>query len=81
MLLFITYFKISEMQTLDLHGIKHSEVEAIVENFILINERPLKIITGSSNEMKKLTHQVLKKYNFKYIYPNDFNLGELLIYD
>ena len=34
-------------KTLDLHGVKHVDVERLVENFVLLNEPPLTIITGN----------------------------------
>ena len=37
---------------LDLHGIKHEEVDRLVENFVLLNEPPIRIITGNSNKMR-----------------------------
>ena len=36
---------------LDLHGVKHEDVERLVENFVLLNEPPLTIITGKSQMM------------------------------
>lgn len=42
------------MATLDLHGMYHSAVERHVENFVLLNDTPLKIITGDSPRMKEL---------------------------
>ena len=45
---------------LDLHGVRHKEVERIVENFVLLNEPPLEIITGNSNKMEDI---VLTKLN------------------
>ncbi|MDA0986427.1 MAG: hypothetical protein O3A55_02300 [Bacteroidetes bacterium] len=67
------------MKTLDLHGVKHEDVEKLVENFIFLNENPLKIITGSSNKMKKLVYQILNKHKFNYNYFDDYNLGEVII--
>ena len=40
------------MKVLDLHGVRHEEVERLLENFILLNEPPLKVITGNSNYMQ-----------------------------
>ena len=34
------------MKVLDLHKVRHEEVERLLENFILLNEPPLKVITG-----------------------------------
>ena len=44
---------------LDLHGVKHPDVDRIVENFILSNNTPVKIITGRSDMMKDLVIKVL----------------------
>jgi hypothetical protein len=48
------------MNQLDLHGVRHIEVEPIVENFILMNqgEFPLEIICGNSTKMIQLVHNV-----------------------
>ena len=40
------------MKVLDLHGVRHEEVERLLENFILLNEPPLKVITGNSTYMR-----------------------------
>jgi len=60
------------MLTLDLHGTRHEEVDRIVENFILLSETPVKIITGNSNKMKELVTQVIERHDFdwKYDEPN-----------
>jgi len=51
------------MNQLDLHGVRHSEVEPMVENFILMNqgEFPLEIICGNSARMIQLVYSVTKK--------------------
>ena len=48
------------MNQLDLHVFRHSEVEPMVENFILMNqgEFPLEIICGNSAKMIQLVHNV-----------------------
>ena len=48
------------MNKLDLHGIRHGEVDLLVENFILMNqgELPLEIICGNSGKMIQLVHSV-----------------------
>ena len=38
---------------LDLHGVKHTDVDRIVENFVLLNNPPLDIVTGNSDKMPK----------------------------
>ncbi len=54
------------IKELDLHGIKHEEVDVLVENFVLLNKPPMRIITGNSDEMRKLAVKVLERiYNFR----------------
>jgi DNA-nicking Smr family endonuclease len=66
------------MIELDLHGYKHIEVEDEVENFILRNKTPMRIITGNSEKMKKLVMKILEHYEFKYYIPA-YNTGEIVI--
>jgi len=61
--------------TLDLHGVRHYEVESMVENFILLNQNkfPLTIICGNSNKMIELVNNVINKLKcdtFMYVYGN-----------
>ena len=50
------------MKTLDLHGVKHEDVDRIVENFVLLNKTPLTIITGNSDRMPELVLEVLYRH-------------------
>jgi len=61
---------------LDLHGVRHQDVERLVENFVLLNELPLRIITGNSLKMVELVSEVLNKHNLVY---EQFKQGQLLI--
>ena len=54
------------IKTLDLHGKKHEEVDRLVENFVLLNSLPLRIITGNSDKMKELVTNVLNKHDIRY---------------
>ena len=54
------------MKELDLHGVRHEEVERLLENFILLNEPPLKVITGNSTYMKSKLEMFCSKYNVAY---------------
>ncbi len=65
------------MKQLDLHRIKHEDVEVLVENFILLNEPPLTIITGKSHMMRRLVREVCDKHDIKYEQWN--NPGEYKI--
>tara|TARA_Y100000310_G_scaffold153948_1_gene153502 strand:+ start:17 stop:217 length:201 start_codon:yes stop_codon:yes gene_type:complete len=51
---------------LDLHGVKHEDVDRLVENFVLLNKPPLKIITGHSDKMPKLVRNVLDRHNIQW---------------
>ena len=54
------------MKELDLHGVRHEEVERLLENFILLNEPPLKVITGNSDHMKSKLESFCSKHNVAY---------------
>ncbi len=66
--------------TLDLHGVKHEDVEDVVEEFICMNEGTVKIITGYSRQMKIHVNKVLKKYDMKSHPESLVNEGALIIY-
>jgi hypothetical protein len=48
---------------LDLHGIRHDDVNRLVENFVYLNQysMPLKIICGNSNQMIDLVQEVIDR--------------------
>jgi DNA-nicking Smr family endonuclease len=56
------------MNKLDLHGVKHSDVPALLDNFIYNNNgiTDFQIITGNSEEMKKLVCSLLDTYAYDY---------------
>ena len=64
------------MNQLDLHGIRHSEVDRVVENFILLNDSPMRIITGKSDRMTELVLTVLQRHNVEY---ERFKPGQITI--
>ena len=51
---------------LDLHGVKHEDVDRLVENFVLLNKPPLTIITGNSQIMTKLVLDVLNRHDIDW---------------
>ena len=61
---------------LDLHGVRHQDVKRLVENFVLLNEPPLRVITGNSFKMTNLVSEVLDRNEFKY---EQFRQGEIII--
>ena len=52
----------STMKILDLHGVRHEEVERLLENFILLNNPPLKVITGNSTYMQSILEKFCVKH-------------------
>ena len=51
---------------LDLHGVKHEDADRLVENFVLLNKVPMKIITGNSQKMMEITLDVLNRHDFDW---------------
>ena len=51
------------MSSLDLHGIKHSEVQKLMDSFLFENmkskQTKVEIITGLSDQMKNVVKKVL----------------------
>ena len=70
------------MKTLDLHGVKHSEVPRLVDQFLWeqINKksREVEIITGLSTAMREIVINNLKDYD--YTYNDEFkNPGKIVV--
>ena len=67
---------------LDLHGVKHHEVDLIVENFIYLNqeEMPLTIICGNSNKMIDLVKDVLERSKSDYSEGSGHEYGQIKVY-
>ncbi len=72
--------KTEVMKELDLHGIKHEDVDRIVENFVLLSELPVRIITGNSMKMIELTKKVIERHQLKWEHHNP-NFGAMIITD
>ncbi len=71
----------SRKNEIDLHGIKHQEIEQILINKIesLWNTNTtLSIITGNSGMMKSIVTKILEEYNLVY-YVSYFNDGVLCV--
>lgn len=69
------------MKTLDLHGVKHEDVETQVVDFTHKNEAPFRIITGNSGRMKDLVRQVLTRFELETYEESDYRLGALIVVD
>jgi hypothetical protein len=69
------------MKTLDLHGMYHEAVQRNVENFVLLNDGPMRIITGNSSTMKEIVAEILSQHDFAYYPENYTNFGSLIVID
>ena len=71
------------MKSLDLHGIKHRDVEELVNSFIgtHFNILPIEIITGNSVDMQNIVRNIVQSYKLKMESSNYFNLGSYVISD
>ena len=59
-------FNLTHKNTLDLHGVRHNDVDRLVENFILLEQPPLTIICGNSDRMQELVRKVLNRHNIEF---------------
>ena len=59
------------MSELDLHGVRHYEVDRLVENFVLLNQDnvPLTIICGNSDKMVGLVLSVTNRLRCETFQP------------
>lgn len=72
-----------EIPALDLHGTKHENVVALVEDWMLLWSYRVpaftgKIITGNSSKMRVLVEGVLRKHKFNYQFMAD---GSIIVAD
>ena len=53
---------------LDLHGVRHNDVDIMVENFILMNQNkfPLTIICGNSAIMISIVEDIVNRIGCEY---------------
>jgi hypothetical protein len=68
------------METLDLHGVRHKEAQLLVEEFVLLEDLPAKIITGNSPQMQEIVKETTETHNLRWEYESDYNLGAMIIY-
>ena len=61
---------------LDLHGVRHAEVDLMVENFILTNQSniPLTIICGNSNIMIELVNAVIERIGCEHVVMDQYGV-------
>ena len=68
------------MKTLDLHGVKHLDVDDKVHTFVNDNwGEEMKIITGNSFAMKKIVSNILEFYELNFSLDNPCNMGYIIV--
>lgn len=70
------------MKTLDLHGVKHSDVQSMFDEFIYENmkldTKEVEIITGISEQMKRIVRNLSDDYSMD-CYDHPLNPGKIII--
>lgn len=58
----------NQLLNLDLHGVRHIDVEVVVEDFVLNNQQqlPLIVICGNSSKMIDIVSKTLKKMEINF---------------
>ncbi len=69
------------MEKLDLHGVRHHEVDLMVENFIFLNQEeiPLTISCGGSSKMVELVKKVLDRTGSEYLEGKGLDFGRITV--
>ena len=69
------------MEKLDLHGVRHHDVDLMVENFIFLNQHdiPLTILCGSSSKMVELVKVVLDRAGSDYLEGKGLDFGRITL--
>ena len=70
-----------KFNTLDLHGIRHSDVRIEVENYLYLNQEdcPILIICGNSQKMISLVEETLRKINSSFEIGTGVNYGNIMV--
>lgn len=70
-----------KLNTLDLHGKRHHEVDLVVENYIYLNQEdcPLLIICGNSQKMISLVVAVLERVGCIFEEGKGHNYGTVIV--
>ena len=67
------------METLDLHGVKHHQVDEIVRSFLNFIDLPCQVVTGNSHQMKQIVKNIVKEYEWFCYERDSYNYGTLVI--
>lgn len=67
------------LDTLDLHGVRHHDVDRLVENFIFTNQDrvPLRIVCGNSQRMIDLVYAVINRHQIQTAVSNQYGVIDI----
>jgi hypothetical protein len=68
-----------KFKTLDLHEVRHRDVEEVICKFLNWTPPPCRIITGNSEEMRKIAKKKIKEYGFICYSESAYNHGSLIV--
>lgn len=70
-----------KINTLDLHGVRHSEVKLEVENYLYLHQEdcPILIICGNSQKMISLVEETLVRIHSTYEVGSGRNYGTIMV--
>jgi len=68
-----------KLETLNLHRVRHCDVEERVCSFLNWTDPPCRIITGKSPIMKELVLKVVDRYDYCCYNESAINYGSLIV--
>ena len=67
------------METLDLHGVRHHQVDEVVRSFLNFIDLPCQVVTGNSRQMKQIVKNIVEEYEWFCYERDSYNYGTLVI--
>ena len=67
-----------DIPTYDCHNKSHFQVKDEFENWLLLNNVPMDVITGNSEEMKKIVIDILLKHDYGF-FISQYNQGSIKV--
>ena len=68
------------MKKIDLHGVRHKDVSDLITRSCTEGDMPFVVITGNSNQMKRIVAAIAKSFNLSVRDTID-NPGRIVVYE